>query len=127
MGTLSYLLTKLKCYNSRNCASLKDTGGTFEPMCYRPPPAQAHAHAHPAQAHAQLLPLEELLLTGAGFWSAVGIMAAAIPPIVFSDHPAKEPATSRNVGACPLLGAPRASTATPRPPPPGVVRAHRGQ
>lgn len=77
-------------------------------MRYLPPPAQAHAQAQPAHAHAQLLrepPLLLLVLGGAGFDRRVGIIAAAIPPIVVSAHPEKDAATSPNLGddALPLL------------------------
>ena len=99
----------------------------------RPAPAQAHAQAQPAHAHAQLLrelpPLLLLVLGGAGFDRRVGIMAAAIPPIVVSVHPANDAATSPNFGddALPLLLFSQRWTHAVDGTAVEVCRAHRGQ
>lgn len=56
-------------------------------------------------------------MTGAGFCSDVGMIAAAMPPIVVSAQPAKEEATSPNFGAGrPLEAPPAALAALPAPP-----------
>jgi hypothetical protein len=90
---------------------------------YRPPPAHAHAQAQPAQAQAQLLPpLRELPLLAEGLLSAVGRIAAAIPPIVVSAHPAKEAETSPKV----VVDPPPPVEADDFPPP-LLVRACRAQ
>jgi len=102
-------------------------------MSYLPPPAQAQAQAQPAQAQAQLLPPPDdppPLLT-VGLLSAVGIIAAAIPPMVVSAQPAKEAETSPKVVVeepLPLPGAVELADLGPLPEAElAVWRAHAGQ
>lgn len=103
-------------------------------MSYLPPPAQAQAQAQPAQAQAQLLPPPDdppLPLLTVGLLSAVGIIAAAIPPMVVSAQPAKEAETSPKVVVevpLPLPDAVELAALGPLPEAElAVWRAHAGQ